>query len=110
MAKKKVTYKELINTKRQLRKDISSLEGRITDNKLVSVLDLVMGRGPSKKSALGGMNFSKLTNFGKSPIFSLASSFLLYNKRFRKYVIAFFVLKEAAPYVITRVKDIVNKS
>ncbi len=102
------SMKELNEAKAKLRLDIASQEVELLEHPLVSI-PLALIDGASVKGTLHeSIESLSLGNY-KNALFSLVGTFLLANRKTRKFFIVFMVAKELVPYLVHKVNATVKK-
>lgn len=109
MASKIETFQDLIDSKKDLKEEISSLESEIKNNKIVQVSNFLMGNKLKKVPNIDSINLPHIKDIVSSPIGNVISTFLLSNKKIRKYFIGFVIVREAVPYLVSEVTKLVNE-
>lgn len=102
------SYQDLISAKKELKKEIATVEDAIKNNKILKVSSAVIDGKSLKDPILETLGGLDLKNVLSSPLGSLASTFLLSNKYVRKYFVAFTILKETIPYAYGKIKEMLD--
>ena len=109
MSKKIETYQDLIDSKKDLRKEVISIESGIKNNRIVQFSNLLVSNKSLKSSTLDSYHLPHVKDLIASPIGNIVSTFLLSNKKIRKYFIAFVVIREAVPFAVSEIKKIIEE-
>ena len=108
MAKKITTYQDLISTKKDLKQEVNLLEDNIKSSNIVQFSNLFINGKAIDKPNLGSFHLPHVKDIISSPLGNVVSSFLLSNKKIRKYFIAFVIVRETVPYAITEIKKLLE--
>jgi hypothetical protein len=109
MSKKIETYQDLIDSKKNLRKEVISLESEIKNNRIVQFSNLLVKSKTLNTTSLNSYHIPHVKDIISSPIGNIVSTFLLSNKKIRKYFIGFVIVRETVPFVISEIKKIVDE-
>lgn len=109
MSDKIETYQDLLNSKKNLKKEVSTLEEEIKNNRIVQFSNFLIDSKSLKAPKLDSFNLPHLTDIINNPIGNIVSTFLLSNKKIRKYFIGFVIVRETVPYVISEIKKLVDE-
>ena len=97
------SYEDLQAARKNLRINIQEQEKSFNDHPIVKIVDSIKNKESIKSTLFDNIPEIKFENGEK-----LISSFLLTNKVTRKYFAGYLVAKEMIPYIIDKVKSIVN--
>ena len=97
------SYEDLQAARDNLKLTIKEQEQSFNENPIVKIADSLKNKESMKNSL-----FENLPNLNFETGEKIISSFLLANKVTRKYFAGYLVAKEMIPYLIDKVKDIVN--
>ncbi len=109
MSNKITTYQELLNAKKKLKEEITSQELEFQNNKFVKFTTSMDNGESIKDSLLDTVSSIGLKDILTSPLGSLLSTYLLSNKKIRKYFIAYSIVKETIPYAFNKLKNMLNE-
>ncbi len=109
MASKIETFQDLIDSKKDLKEEISSLEAEIKNNKIVQVSNLFVGGKHDKIPSLDSLHIPHVKDIVNSPIGNVLSTFLLSNKKIRKYFIGFVIIRETVPYLVSEISKLIEE-
>ena len=99
MSESITTYEDLIKAKQSLKLDVSLLEREIMNSKIVKVSNFVIDHDFHKKPNLENLNLGSFSWMLNSSVGKMATTFVLSNRKLRKYFVAFLLLKETVPIV-----------
>lgn len=97
------SYEDLQAARDQLKNSIKEQEQSLLESPVVKIVDSLKSKDSMKSSLLKSLPDLKFEAGEK-----ILSSFLISNKVTRKYFAGYLVAKEMVPYVIDKVKSIVN--
>jgi len=110
MKNKITSFDALINYKRVLKSEISEQEREIKNNNLVKISSYLFN-GESRKTPLfESISSINLKDILSGPLANMLSAFLMSNKRARKYFISFTIAKEMVPFILDKIKSIVDQN
>jgi len=110
MANNVTTYQDLISAKKELKQDIKSIEEDIKNSNIVKISNFFIKGKTLQTPSLDSIKIPHVKEILKSPIGNVVSSFLLSNKKIRKYFIAFVVVRETVPYALTEIKKLIDEN
>ena len=102
------TFEELNKAKKKLSVQIKEQEEEILSNPIVSIPSALIQGGSFKNSFKTSMESFSLDHY-KAAAFSLLSSFLMANKKTRKFFVAFIIAKEMVPFLLQKINEYVKK-
>jgi hypothetical protein len=108
MANKIETYQDLISYKKVLKQEVLLLEKEIKDSKVVQFSNFLINKSKLKTPNFKSFHIPHINDFMSNPLGNLVSTFLLSNKKIRKYFIGFAIVRETVPFVLSEIKKIVN--
>ncbi len=110
MANKITTYQDLISARRELKEEIIYIEEEIKYSKIVQISNFFISKGKYLRNVdLTSIRIPQVKDIINSPIGKVAGTYLLSNKKIRKYFIAFVVARKTIPYALTEIKKVVSK-
>lgn len=110
MGKEITSYKDLLRAQQELKLEIYELESEIGKNKILKLASFFFSEESVKEplfESLSSMNFKNLIS---GSLANLLSTFLMSNKVTRKYFISFTVFKELAPYLLEKIKSMIDQN
>ena len=108
MAKNITTYQDLISTKKELKQEVISIEEDIKNSNFVKISNIFIKGKTFEKPNLDSFHLPHVKDILSSPIGNVVSTFLLSNKKIRKYFIAFVIVRETVPYAIAEIKKLID--
>lgn len=102
------TFEELNLAKKRLSVQIKEQEEEILSNPIISIPSAILQGGTFKNSLKTSMESFSLDHY-KAAAVSLLSSFLMANKRTRKFFVAFIIAKEMLPFILQKIDEYVKK-
>lgn len=102
------TFEELNLAKKRLSVQIKEQEEEILSNPIISIPSAIIHGGSFKSSLKTSMESFSLDHY-KAAAVSLLSSFLMANKRTRKFFVAFIIAKEMLPFILQKIDEYVKK-
>ncbi|MCA0932267.1 hypothetical protein LCM02_07380 [Lutimonas saemankumensis] len=102
------TFEELNAAKKKLSVQIKAQEEEILSNPIISIPAAILQGGSFKSSLRSSMESVSLDHY-KSAAINLLSSFLMANKKTRKFFVAFIIAKEMVPFILQKINEYVKK-
>jgi hypothetical protein len=102
------SMKELNEARAKLRLEIASQEVELVEHPFVSIPLALIDRGSVKETLHESMEALSLGNY-KNALLGLVGTFLLANRKTRKFFIAFMVAKELVPFLVHKINEAVKK-
>lgn len=102
------TFEELNLAKKKLSIQIKEQEEEILGNPIISIPSAILQGGTFKNSLKTSMESFSLDHL-KGMTLSLLSSFLMANKKTRKFFVAFIIAKEMVPFLLQKINEYVKK-
>jgi len=102
------SYEDLKEAKKQLKLDIVVQEEAFRNNPIFKISSSLFKGAPFKTSINTTMESFSLDNYKKIAE-NILSTFLMANKKTRKYFIAFVIAKEMVPFTIQKINEVMKK-
>lgn len=109
MKKKITSYNDLLRLKKDLKIEISQLETEIRNNKILKLSSSLFNQDPIKEPLFETISSINLKDLLSGPIAKIFGTFLMSNKITRKYFVSFTIIKEMAPFLIEKIKTIIDQ-
>ena len=108
MAKNITTYQDLISIKKDLKQEVNYIEDDIKNSNIIKISNLLIKGKSMDVPSLDTFHLPHVKDIISSPLGNVLSTFLLSNKKIRKYFIAFVIVRETVPYAITEIKKLID--
>lgn len=102
------SYADLKEAKKQLKLDIVIQEEAFRNNPIFKISSTLFKGAPFKTSFNTTMESISLENYKKMAE-NILSTFLMANKKTRKFFIAFIIAKEMIPFTIQKINEVMKK-
>ncbi len=102
------SFSDLNRAKQELRSTIAAQEQELLEHPVISIPLSLLETSSIKGSVHTALESISLDNY-KNALMSLLGTFLLANKKTRKFFIGFVIAKELVPYVLQKIEDMRRK-
>lgn len=110
MVKKKTSFEDLLRLKQNSKIEISELESKIKNNKILKLSSSFLNEESMKEPLFETLSSINLKDLLSGPFAKIISTFLMSNKIARKYFISFTIVKEMIPFILEKIKSFVDQN
>lgn len=98
------SFNDLKRAKKELRSTIAAQEEELLDHPVISIPLSLLETSSIKGSVHTALESISLDNY-KNALMSLLGTFLLANRKTRKFFIGFVIAKELVPYALRKIEE-----